>query len=40
LEQQAVVLTASPQQEAAQAFLDWLRGEEARAVIKAAGYGF
>lgn len=40
LEQQAVVLTASPQQQAAQAFLDWLRGEEARAVIKAAGYGF
>lgn len=40
LEQQAVVLTSSPQQEAAQEFLDWLQGEEARAVIKAAGYGF
>lgn len=40
LEQQAVVLTASPQQQAAQAFLDWLKSEEARAVIKAAGYGF
>ena len=40
LEQQAVVLTASPQQEAGQAFLDWLQSEEARAVISAAGYDF
>lgn len=40
LEQQAVVLTASPQQPAAQAFLNWLKSEEAHTVIKAAGYDF
>lgn len=40
LEQQAVVLSASPQPEAGQAFLDWLKSAEARAVIEAAGYGF
>ncbi|KGK41242.1 hypothetical protein LH51_16245 [Nitrincola sp. A-D6] len=40
LEQQAVVLSASPQPEAGQAFLDWLKTDEARALIQAAGYGF
>lgn len=40
LEQQAVVLSASPQPEAGQAFLDWLKTDQARAVIEAAGYRF
>ncbi|QEW05062.1 molybdate ABC transporter substrate-binding protein [Nitrincola iocasae] len=40
LEQQAVVLSASPQLEAGQAFLYWLKSDQARAVIEAAGYGF
>ncbi|MDR9467923.1 molybdate ABC transporter substrate-binding protein [Marinospirillum sp.] len=40
LEQQAVVLTSSPQQEAGQQFLDWLQSEEALAVIRTAGYDF
>ena len=40
LEQQAVILSRSPQPEAGQAFLDWLTSEEARAIIQAAGYGF
>lgn len=40
LEQQAVVLTSSPQQQAGQDFLDWLQGEDAREIIRAAGYDF
>jgi len=40
LEQQAVVLSASPHPQAAQAFLNWLKTDDARAVIKTAGYGF
>lgn len=40
LEQQAVVLSASPQLEAGLAFLDWLKSDEARSVIASAGYGF
>jgi len=38
--QAGVALKRADDAEAAEHFLEWLQGSEARAVIKAAGYGF
>ena len=38
IEQQAIILTRTREREAAERFMEWIRGPTARAIIEAAGY--